>query len=51
MSEDQNIQKKKELHAFIFLTAILAPLMAIVIVGGYGLLFWLYQIITGPPAG
>ena len=51
MTDAQNIQKKKELNAFIFLTVILAPLLAVAIVGGYGLLIWLYQFFTGPPAG
>lgn len=51
MSDETNSQKKKELHAFIFLTVILAPLMAVAIVGGYGLLVWLLQLFTGPPVG
>ena len=51
MSDETNIQKKKELHAFVFLTVIVAPLMAVAIVGGYGLLVWLYQLFTGPPVG
>jgi periplasmic nitrate reductase NapE len=51
MSDEANTQKKKEWHAFLFLTAVIAPLMAVAIVGGYGLLIWLYQLFTGPPAG
>lgn len=51
MTEEKNIQKNKELHAFLFLTAVLAPLMAVAIVGGYGLLIWLYQLFMGPPTG
>ncbi len=51
MQEQLNEQKKKELHAFLFLTAVVAPLMVVAIVGGYGLLIWLYQLFTGPPAG
>ncbi len=46
-----NGQKSKELHAFLFLTAVVAPLMSVAIVGGYGLLIWLYQLFTGPPIG
>jgi len=49
MSENADLQKKKELHAFLFLTAIIAPMMAIAVVGAYGLLIWLYQLFTGPP--
>jgi nitrate reductase NapE len=51
MSNETNTQKKKELHAFLFLTAVIAPLLAVAIVGGYGLLIWLYQLFTGPPVG
>ncbi len=51
MQDQMNVQKKKELQAFLFLTAVIAPLMAVSIVGGYGLLIWLYQLFTGPPIG
>jgi len=49
MTNETKIQKKKELHAFLFLTAVITPLMAVAVVGGYGLLIWLYQLFTGPP--
>jgi nitrate reductase NapE len=42
-------QKGRELRTFLFLTIILAPLLAVMIVGGYGFLVWIYQIIAGPP--
>jgi len=29
----------------------LAPLLAVAIVGSYGLMVWLYQLIAGPPVG
>lgn len=51
MTEDGKVQQKKELHAFLFLTVVLAPLLAVAIVGGYGLLVWLYQMFAGPPTG
>jgi len=51
MKDEINVQKKKELHAFFFLTAVIAPLISVAIVGGYGLLIWLYQLFTGPPIG
>jgi len=28
---------------------VLAPVMSVVIVGGYGFLVWMYQILAGPP--
>jgi nitrate reductase NapE len=51
MIDDKNIQMKKERYAFLFLTAVIAPVMAVGIVAGYGLLIWLYQLLTGPPVG
>ena len=41
--------RKQELRAFIVLAVVLAPVLAVMIVGGYGLLVWLFQIIVGPP--
>jgi len=51
MTDEINVQKKKELHAFFFLTGVIAPLMSVAVVGGYGLLIWLYQMLAGPPVG
>jgi nitrate reductase NapE len=45
---DQN-SKNREFWAFILLTVVLAPVMSVVIVGGYGFLVWMYQILAGPP--
>lgn len=43
-------EKRRELTVFIFLTFVLAPILAVVIVAGYGFLVWMYQIIAGPPS-
>lgn len=43
-------EKKDEWHTFIFLTVFLAPIIAIVVAGGYGFLVWISQILTGPPS-
>ena len=51
MNDEAKQQKKKELHAFIFLTVFLAPLVAVAIVGGYGFVIWIYQLLMGPPVG
>jgi len=51
MTDEATELKKKEVHAFLFLTGVLAPMIAVAVVGGYGLLIWLYQFFTGPPAG
>jgi periplasmic nitrate reductase NapE len=50
MTNETNEQKKEELQAFFFLTVVLAPIMAVAVVGGYGLLIWLYQFLSGPPS-
>jgi nitrate reductase NapE len=41
MQNEAGNQKKQELNAFLFLTVVLAPLLSVAIVGGYGLLIWL----------
>ncbi len=42
--------KGRELRGFLFLTVVFAPVLAVAIVGGYGLLIWMYQLIQGPPS-
>lgn len=42
-------RRRMEIFAFLFLTAILMPALAVATVGSYGLTVWIYQIITGPP--
>jgi nitrate reductase NapE len=41
--------RRRELLAFLFLTVVLAPVLAIAIVGGFGFVVWIYQMIYGPP--
>ncbi len=41
--------RSQELRAFIVLAVVLAPVLAVMIVGGYGLLVWMYQLFAGPP--
>jgi len=38
-----------EIFAFLFLTMVLMPALAVATVGGYGLTVWVYQMIAGPP--
>ncbi len=50
---EQNVadkSRRQELWSFLFLTVIFAPALAVVIVGGYGFLVWMYQLVQGPPA-
>jgi len=38
-----------EIFAFLFLTAVLMPALAVATVGSYGLAVWIYQMASGPP--
>jgi len=42
-------RRRMEIFAFLFLTMVLIPALAVATVGGYGLTVWVYQMIAGPP--
>ena len=39
--------KAQEMRAFLFLTVITAPILAVALVGGYGFCIWMIQLLTG----
>ena len=41
----------EELRSFLFLTIVMAPALAGIIIAGYGFLVWAYQVFAGPPTG
>ena len=41
--------KAQELRSFVFLSVVMAPVLAVVIVSGYGFMVWMYQLFAGPP--
>ena len=41
--------KGKETGLFLFLVICLFPLLSVAIVGGYGFIVWMYQLVAGPP--
>lgn len=41
--------RREELVAFIVLAIIIWPILAVGVVGGYGFLVWMFQLIYGPP--
>jgi nitrate reductase NapE len=43
------LRKKEELRSFLFLTVVMAPVLSVVIVAGYGFVVWMTQLLTGPP--
>lgn len=46
---EEKREKKRELGVFLFLAGILFPMLAVLVVSGYGFLVWIFQIFTGPP--
>ena len=43
--------RPEELRSFLFFTVVMAPVLAVLVVGGYGFVVWMYQLVTGPPMG
>ena len=41
--------RRREIVAFAVLAVLIWPFVAVAVVGGYGFLVWMYQIVTGPP--
>ncbi|HEX5632351.1 MAG TPA: periplasmic nitrate reductase, NapE protein, partial [Gemmatimonadales bacterium] len=39
--------RQEEWRSFLFLTAVMAPLLAVVTVTGYGFVVWMFQLVTG----
>ena len=49
--ELQREGKRRELAAFLFLTVVMAPVIAGLVVTIYGFGVWIYQMFAGPPTG
>jgi len=47
--ENQSVAstKQEEWRTFLFLAVVTAPVLAVMVVGGYGFLVWMYQLLTG----
>lgn len=39
--------KQEEWRTFLFLAVVIAPVLAVMVVGGWGFLVWMYQLLTG----
>ena len=39
--------KAQDIPVFLFMTVVLAPVLAVATVGGYGFIVWMYQMLTG----
>lgn len=42
-------ERRRELLTFLVLAFGIWPLVAVAVVGGYGFLVWMWQIVFGPP--
>ena len=49
MNPDEKLRKTEEFRTWLFLTVVLAPVLAVAIVGSYGLFVWVWQLFNGPP--
>jgi nitrate reductase NapE len=47
--KDPRSRRRIELFIFLILAFGIWPLVAVGIVGGYGFLVWMFQIVFGPP--
>ena len=43
--DDTRQRKTEELRSWLFLTAVMAPVLAVLIVSGYGFIVWMLQLI------
>jgi len=41
--------KSLELTAFLLLAVLMGPVLAVIVVSGYGFLVWMFQLLAGPP--
>jgi nitrate reductase NapE len=39
--------RQEEWRSFLFLAAVMAPALAVAVVGGYGFLVWMFQLLSG----
>jgi len=47
--ESESTRRTEEFRSWLFLTFVMAPLLAVVLVAGYGFVVWMYQLVVGPP--
>ncbi|HZN24439.1 MAG TPA: periplasmic nitrate reductase, NapE protein [Burkholderiales bacterium] len=44
-----SVRKTEEFRSWVFLTFVMAPLLAVLVVSGYGFMVWMFQLFVGPP--
>lgn len=50
-SQQTPVTRAEEIKAFLLLTGVVAPILTIAIVAGYGFFVWMYQLVTGTLPG
>jgi nitrate reductase NapE len=46
---EPHFSKAQELRSFLFLSVVMAPVLAGAVVASWGFLVWMYQLVAGPP--
>ena len=41
--------RTEEWRSVLFLAFVMAPIVAVAVVSGYGFLVWMFQLVAGPP--
>lgn len=41
--------RSQERRSLIFLSVVMAPVLAVIVVAGWGFLVWMFQLVAGPP--
>lgn len=49
LSDSHRSTRTEELRSFLFLSVVMAPALAGMLVAGYGFVVWIYQMFAGPP--
>ena len=47
--DDHVLTRRGERRVFIFICVFLFPALSVILVGGYGFIVWIMQMILGPP--
>ena len=48
--EEEPQRKKEDFRTWLFLSLVMAPVLAVLIVSAFGFAVWIYQMIAGPPS-
>ena len=43
------VSKREEVFSFLILAIVIWPFLSVAVVGGYGFIVWMLQLVFGPP--